>query len=134
MGWSFFLVFLFLFGRWRRFICELKLEIRWFIITRSRFIFVFILSYRKTNFFIVNLFCLFVIVQDGVMYRFKGGEELPKGNVTDQCPPTDLTPCPALKASAIFRLDEKKSKFGTNFAFMKTRDPVSSLRIKWQLS
>lgn len=36
-------------------------------------------------------------MQDGIVYRFKGGANLPIGNFTDDCPATELTPCPDRK-------------------------------------
>lgn len=51
----------------------------------------------------LNLLAFVVLVEDGIIYRFKGGSSLPKGNVTDDCPATDLTPCPSKKVAQIIK-------------------------------
>lgn len=40
-------------------------------------------------------------IQEGIMYRFKEGKSL-IGNITDDCPELDLTPCPSKHVSENF--------------------------------
>ena len=42
----------------------------------------------------LNQFFLFWKVQDGLIYMFKGGKNLPSGNITDKCPLGSVLPCP----------------------------------------
>ena len=55
------------------------------------------------------------MVQNGIFFKFKGGIYLPNGDLTDDCPSDDYTPCPDRHAEMIIRPYEKQSRFGSNF-------------------
>ena len=48
---------------------------------------------RKKQFFFKLFSCCYQ-VQNGLVYMFKGGKNLPSGNITDDCPLGDFLPCP----------------------------------------
>ena len=59
-------------------------------------------------------------VQDGIVFKFRGGVNLPSTNITDQCPVGDVTPCPDRHAFSIFMNGEKQSRFGFDFEFLRS--------------
>ena len=69
------------------------------------------------------------LVQEGAVYMFKGGENFPYHNVTDECPAVDITPCPERHASLIFKSHEEKSRFGFDFAFVSSKFKVTFIKL-----
>lgn len=67
-----------------------------------------------------------MLVQEGAVYMFKGGQHFPYQNVTDECPVVDITPCPGRHATLIFKNYEEQSRFGFDFAFLYSKLKVSS--------
>jgi hypothetical protein len=55
---------------------------------------------------------------------FRMDDKFPLGNVTDNCPLEDLTPCPRRQADRVFDLNEKQGKFGYDFVFLKSNISV----------
>ena len=60
---------------------------------------------------------------------FNGGKDLPVGNFTDKCSRSDFLPCPSEKASMVFQMNQRKSRFGSDLTMVYNHHNVSSFYI-----